>query len=79
MIAHDRNFFTTRFSCNSRFWLVDSSDNVIATKLYADFKQKPLSMNMSQIYKINLSPKNGEISIKVLIIYYKFETNYIIF
>lgn len=55
MIAHYRNFFTTRFSCNSRFWLVDSSDNVIATKLYADFKQKPLSMNMSQIYKINLS------------------------
>ena len=55
MIAHYRNFFTTRFSCNSRFWLVDSTDNIIASKLYADFKQKPLSMNMSQIYRINLS------------------------
>lgn len=31
------------------------------------------------IYKINLSSKDGEISIKVLIIYYKFESNYILY
>ena len=54
MVAHYRNLFTTRFSCNSRFWIVDSVDNIIATKYYADFKQKPLSANTAQLYRMNI-------------------------
>lgn len=54
MVAHYRNFFTTRFSCNSRFWLIDSAENVLGSKYYADFKQKALSPNMAQIYRMNI-------------------------
>ena len=30
MVAHYRNFFTTRYRCNTRFWLIESVDNIIS-------------------------------------------------
>lgn len=54
MIAHYRNFFTTRYRCNTRFWIIDSHDNIIAKKYYTEFKTKVLSPNMAQIYKMNI-------------------------
>ena len=54
MVAHYRNFFSTRFRCNSRFWLIDSNENVLGSKYFADFRQKALSMNMAQIYRMNV-------------------------
>lgn len=54
MVAHYRNFFYTRFRCNSRFWLIDSVDNVLSPKYFAEFKTKHLSPNMNQIYRMNI-------------------------
>lgn len=54
MVAHYRNFFTTRFRCNSRFWIIDSVDNEFANKYYAPFKIKALSANMVQLYRMNV-------------------------
>lgn len=54
MIAHYRNFFTTRFKCNSRFWLIDSYENYLAILYYSQFKTKPLSPTMVHLYRENL-------------------------
>lgn len=54
MVAHYRNFFTTRFKCNSRFWLIDSYENYLAILYYNQFKTRPLSPSMIHLYRDNL-------------------------
>ena len=54
MVAHYRNFLTTRYQCKSKFWIIDSIDNVIARKMCSEFSVTPLSANMQQIYNINM-------------------------
>lgn len=51
MVAHYRNLFTTRYNCASRFWLIDSVDNVLAKKYVMEFKAPQLSPHMMGIYK----------------------------
>lgn len=53
MVAHYRNFFATRYRCTTKFWIIDSVDNIIAKKICREFKTKPLSPNMCQLYTTN--------------------------
>lgn len=54
MVAHYRNFFATRYQCTSKFWIIDSVDNVIAKKMCNEFSVTPLSTNMQQLYDTNI-------------------------
>lgn len=54
MIAHYRYFFATRYQCTSKFWIIDSIDNVIARKMCNEFYTTPLSTNMQQLYDTNM-------------------------
>lgn len=55
MVAHYRNLFATRYNCVSRYWLVDSVDNIIAKKYILDFKVPQLSPHMMGIYESAIS------------------------
>lgn len=53
-IAHYRNFFRTRYNCSTKFWIVDSVNNIISKKMYGSFCTTQLSLNMSKLYTANI-------------------------
>lgn len=54
MVAHYRNFFATRYRCYTKFWLIDSVDNIIAKSIYPEFNANGLSQSMYNIYNNNV-------------------------
>lgn len=54
MVAHYRYFFASRYNCTSKFWIIDSVDNVIARKMCSEFSISSLSPRMQQIYDLNM-------------------------
>lgn len=54
IIAHYRNFFRTRYNCSTKFWIVDSINNIISKKMYRSFYTTQLSLNMSKLYTENI-------------------------
>lgn len=54
MIAHYRYFFRTRYKCETRFWLISSKGNQIASMYYPGFKVPMLSANMYKLYTQNV-------------------------
>ena len=54
MIAHYRNFFTTRYRCNTKFWLIESTDNTISKMFCSEFIHPVLSKNMMILRSNNM-------------------------
>ena len=54
MVAHYRNFFTTRYRCNTRFWLIESVDNIISKMYCSDFTAPILSDRMTVLKSDNM-------------------------
>lgn len=54
MIAHYRNFFTTRYKCNTKFWLIESVDNIISRMYCSDFLTPTLSDRMKVLRNDNM-------------------------
>ena len=54
MVAHYRNFFTTRYRCNTKFWLIESVDNTISKMYCSDFLAPVLSDRMMVLKSDNM-------------------------
>lgn len=54
MIAHYRYFFRTRYRCETRFWLISSKGNSLASMYYPGFKVPILSTEMYKLYTQNV-------------------------
>ena len=54
MVAHYRNFFATRYRCKTKFWLVDSIDNIISKSICPEFFSSSVSPSMYNMYNSNI-------------------------
>lgn len=54
MVAHYRYFFRTRYKCETRYWLISSNGNSLASMYYPSFKASMLSPDMYKLYSQNV-------------------------
>lgn len=58
MVAHYRNFFRTRYSVDTVFWIVDSMSNIVGPKYYRDYRHPQLSPRMIKLRDLNIELLN---------------------